>query len=67
MVPRPWAYADLAAEGQSYDASGLHLFAGLFDPLAIDADVAGLDQRLCVRSAFRQPYAVEEQVDPHGG
>jgi hypothetical protein len=56
--------ADLPAKGQSDGASGADLFARFLDPLAIDADMAGLDHNLGQRAAFDQADAVKEAVDP---
>ena len=58
-------HANLAVQGQRNDAPDAHLLAGLVDALAVDADMAGVDQRLGEGAALHQPDAVEIAVDPH--
>ena len=58
--------ADGPAQGQGDDLSGAH-FAGAFDDaLAVDANMALLDQRLRRGAAFDEPDAMQEAIDPHG-
>jgi hypothetical protein len=51
-------HADPVAERQSDDASDADLVAWLGDALAVDADVAGLDDRRGKRAALNQANAV---------
>ena len=56
-------HADRVAERKGDDASGLHRLAGLLDTLAVDTDVAGVDQPLREGAALHQADAVEVAVD----
>jgi len=56
--------AGFAAQWQCEDAACPDFLAWLDHALAVDADVAGFDESLGKRAAFRQPDAVEEAVDP---
>ena len=56
--------ADPAALGEGDDAADANCLAGFLDPLAVDPRRALVDQRLGLGTAFRQPDAVEVEVDP---
>ena len=51
-------------ERQSDRAATPHLLRAFFNALAVDADMAGIDDGLSQRAAFDQANAVEEAVDP---
>ena len=53
------------AQGERDDAADPDRLARLHRALAVDADVACLDQRLGQRAALGEPDAVEEAVDAH--
>ena len=52
-------------QGECNDASDVDVLGRLFDALAIDADVALLDDVLRESAALHQPDEEEEAVDPH--
>ena len=52
--------------GKRDHAADADLVARLFDPLAVDADVTGGDQRLGQGAAFHEPDAMQVAVEPHG-
>jgi hypothetical protein len=54
----------MAVEGQADNASRGYRLARLGDTPAVNAHVAGVDQRLRDRAAFRQADEEEEAVDP---
>ena len=55
--------ADRAAQGERDDLSRAHFLSRFEHPLAVDPDVALVDQRLGEGAAFDQPDAVEIAVD----
>ena len=55
--------ADRAVQGERDDLAGAHFLGRLEDALAVDADVAAVDQPLRKGAAFDQPDAVQEAVD----
>lgn len=57
--------ANAAAQRNRDHAADADQLAGFFDPLAIDAHMAGLDQCLRQGPAFDQADAVQIAVDPH--
>ncbi len=57
--------ADLLVKREGDDASGAHFLGGFLDALAVDPDVALLEDGLSERAAFHQPNEEQEAVDPH--
>ena len=55
--------ADGAVKRQRDDLARAHFLGWFEDALAVDADVAGVDQPLREGAAFDQPDAVQEAVD----
>ncbi len=55
---------DRATQGQGNDAARFDRLAWPGDALAVDPDMAGVDQALRERSALHQPDAVEVTIDP---
>ena len=58
-------YTNAIVKRQGNDAADADLVAWFLNPLAVDADVAGIDQSLRESPAFQQPDEEKETVDPH--